>query len=197
MFQNFQPSKCRNELEDCGLKPDTLLLPTQIKITAMDFKLKYFVFLITLSSLLFSCGQDRSEGEMVEEIQTEGKISSIIRSPVTANGMEDTLNVAKMKFEQYEFDFGEVKEGDEVERVFKFENVGKVPLLISHASSSCGCTVPEWPKEAIEPGEEGEILVRFNTTNKPNNQEKSVSITANTYPSVTKVMLKGFVNPKD
>ena len=154
----------------------------------------FFSFVLLLSA---SCGNDGEKKEgLVEEIQTEGSISSIIRSPVTANGPTDTVNVAKLVFDKYEYDFGEVKEGDVVEHVFKFENTGKTTLLIDQATSSCGCTVPEWPKEAIGPGEKGEIRVRFNTTNKPNHQEKTVTIIANTYPSVTKILLKGFVNPK-
>lgn len=159
--------------------------------------LRTFAFLLA-TSLLFSCGNDSNEGgELVEEIQAEGKISSIIRSPITASGDADTVNVARMEFEELEFDFGEVKEGEVIEHTFKFTNTGKIPLLISHASSTCGCTIPEWPEEAIGPGEDGEILVKFNTKNKPNKQEKTVSVIANTYPSLNKVLVKGFVNPVD
>jgi hypothetical protein len=82
-----------------------------------------------------------------------------------------------------------------VEHRFKFKNTGQVPLTILNAISSCGCTIPEWPEDPIPPGGTGEILAKFNTTGKPNDQKKTISITANTYPNLTKVVLMGHVNP--
>ncbi len=109
---------------------------------------------------------------------------------------EDTVNIAKMKFEATEFDFGKVNKGTKVEHVFKFENVGKVPLTITGARSTCGCTVSEWPEEPVAVGAKNQIKVIFDTSNKRGRQEKSVMITANTYPAITKVKLKGkVVNP--
>lgn len=133
----------------------------------------------------------------IQEIQADGGVSSIIRSPVTANEPVDSINVAKMDFQIENYDFGEVLEGDIVTHKFDFVNTGKVPLIINGARSTCGCTVPEWPKEPVPPGESGTISVKFDTKNKKNNQTKAVTITANTYPAQTKVFLKGFVIPKD
>lgn len=144
----------------------------------------------------FSCQNSSQQPEKsIDEIKAENPISQIIKNPVSANEPTDTVNVAKMEFEETEFDFGEVNEGEKVNHVYKFTNTGKVPLLISNARSTCGCTVPEWPKDPIAPGEGGEISVEFNTKNKKNKQSKPVTITANTYPSQTKVFLKGFVKP--
>lgn len=137
-----------------------------------------------------------TEEKTLEEIKSEGPVSSIIRSPITAEGLEDTVNVAKMNFEKNSYDFGQVKEGDIVTYAYEFTNTGKVPLIISDARSTCGCTVPKWTKEPIAPGESDKIEVRFDTKNKKNQQHKAVTITANTYPSKTTVALKGFVNPK-
>ncbi len=147
--------------------------------------------------VLFSCGQVEVEQEekSVEEIMTAGPLdpSTVVRSPVSATEPVDTVNVARMAFEEPTFDFGEVEEGEVVIHEYTFTNTGKVPLLISGARSTCGCTVPEWPKEAIQPEEEGVIKVRFNTTHKPGRQTKPVTITANTYPSVNKIFLTGVV----
>lgn len=101
-----------------------------------------------------------------------------------------------MTFNEPVFEFGEVDEGAVIKHEFKFVNTGKVPLVIQNAHSTCGCTVAEWPKEMIEPGETGVIKAEFNTKGKPDFQEKPVIITANTFPSVTKVFLKGNVNKK-
>lgn len=151
-----------------------------------------FATVVVLCTTL-ACSDDR-KGEQIETIQADGKISQIIRNPVQADGTLDTVNVAKMTFENPEYDFGEVKEGEIVRHVFKFTNTGKVPLLINDAKSTCGCTVPQWPTELIEPGDDGEIVVEFNTAGKTGFQEKPVTITANTYPSTTRVYLRGFVN---
>jgi hypothetical protein len=98
--------------------------------------------------------------------------------------------------EQSTYDFGSVKDGDVVEKSFAFANTGEGPLVISNISASCGCTTPEWPKEPIAPGEESNITVRFNTTGKPGQQNKTVTITANTEPSTIELHLKGVVAPK-
>ena len=144
---------------------------------------------------MIGCNEAGSK-DGVQEVTTEGQIASIIRNPVTADGEIDSINVARMKFEEVEYDFGEVAEGEVVTKTFSFTNTGRVPLVISGAKSSCGCTVPTWPEEAIPPGEGGEIEVRFNTAGKKNNQRKPVKITANTYPSETVIYISGFVNPK-
>jgi len=129
----------------------------------------------------------------VEEIKAAKKINSVMRNPASAEGLGDTVNVAKMSFEETYFDFGKIDQGDVVTHTYKFKNTGKVPLIISGARSTCGCTVPKWPKDPVPPGESGIIEVKFNSRGKRNKQTKPITITANTYPSTTKVMLEGFV----
>lgn len=150
---------------------------------------------------IFACQQSpfpKSE-KSVEEIKAEGPISNadIIRNPVSAEGPVDTVNVAKMAFMETFFDFGEVQEGEIVKHTYQFTNAGRVPLIITDARSTCGCTVPTWPKEPIEPGDSGVISVEFNTKSKYREQKKPIIITANTYPARTTVYLEGFVNPEE
>ena len=163
--------------------------------------MKNVFILMLLSSFFWSCQNSNTalQEKSLDEIKSESKIrnSSIVRNPVTANQPEDTVNVARMVFEEESFDFGEVNEGETVTHVYEFKNTGKVPLVISNARSTCGCTVPKWPNDPIPPGESGQIEVKFNTQNKKNKQTKPITITANTYPSATKVYLTGFVNPKE
>lgn len=99
--------------------------------------------------------------------------------------------------EESVYDFGTVKDGEVVEKSFAFQNTGNGPLVISNITASCGCTTPEWPKDPIPPGGESNILVRFNTTGKPGQQSKAVTITANTDPSVIELHIKGVVEPKN
>lgn len=158
-------------------------------------KINSLLLIVSMASVLAgtSCSSDPKE-ESLETIKTEGKISQIIRNPVSADGTVDTVNVAKMKFEEAEFNFGDIKEGQVIKHIFKFTNTGKVSLLISNAKSTCGCTIPKWPQNAIEPGHSSEIAVEFNSSGKSGFQEKPVTITANTYPSTTRIFLRGFVN---
>ena len=158
---------------------------------------------LVLSLGLLSCNQDGSTTskaeKTVEEIKAESKISNskIIRNPISADQPVDTVNVAKISFEKEAYDFGTVQEGQVVEYTYKFTNTGIVPLVISNARSTCGCTVPEKPDGPIAPGAASEIKVKFNTKGKLNRQEKPVIITANTYPKETKVYLRGFVEKKE
>lgn len=160
-----------------------------------------YILGISFALLFFSCSGEKQEtksgdGSKVQEIKAEpGSISEIIRSPVNANEPIDTTNVAKMVFDEKRHDFGTVNEGDIVRHKYKFINTGRIPLIISEAKSTCGCTVPDWPKEAIPPGESSEISVRFDTKGKPNQQGKPITIFANTYPNKTVLQLKGMVIP--
>ena len=95
--------------------------------------------------------------------------------------------------EESTYDFGKIKAGEIVEKTFAFKNTGESALVIGNISASCGCTTPEWPKEPIEPGTESNILVRFNSTGKAGPQNKTITITANTEPSMIELHLKGIV----
>ncbi|GAA4470676.1 hypothetical protein GCM10023189_59770 [Nibrella saemangeumensis] len=94
------------------------------------------------------------------------------------------------------YDFGTITEGDTVEHVFKFVNTGDIPLIINNITASCGCTMPEWPREPIAPGAESSIKVRFNSRSKRGEQYKTVSIFANTDPAITDLQFRVMVNPK-
>jgi hypothetical protein len=100
-----------------------------------------------------------------------------------------------IKFDKYEHNFGNIKEGDVVETVFKFTNTGNEPLIIESAQGSCGCTVPEYPKEPIPPGGSGDMKVKFNSQAKVNLQRKNVVVTTNTVPEKTTLTIVADVEP--
>ena len=101
-----------------------------------------------------------------------------------------------MTFSETSHDFGTIEQGTPVEHRFAFTNTGESDLVIVDAKSSCGCTVPEYPKAPIAPGESGELLVKFNGSGK-NQVSKTVTITANTEKGKEMLSIKAFVNPKD
>lgn len=82
-------------------------------------------------------------------------------------------------------DFGEVPQNSENRHVFTFTNTGSEPLIIENAKGSCGCTVPQYPKEPIAPGQTGDIEVVYKPGKQKNKQTKTVTITANTSPRTT------------
>lgn len=94
------------------------------------------------------------------------------------------------------YDFGTLTEGDTVEHVFKFTNTGEFPLIINNITVSCGCTTPEWPREPIAPGATSSIRVRFNSRGKSGEQNKTVTVIANTDPAMTDLQFRALVNPK-
>lgn len=79
-------------------------------------------------------------------------------------------------------DFGTIEEGKVVKYDFRFRNTGQKPLIISRASSTCGCTVPKFPKKPIAPGEVGYLRVVFNSAGKSGKQLKPIFVEANTMP---------------
>lgn len=100
----------------------------------------------------------------------------------------------QITFEQSSFDFGTIAEGEFVKHTFEFENTGNSPLVLTNVSSTCGCTVmKDWPKEPIAPGNDGEIVVEFNSENRSGVQNKTITVVANTYPAKTPITLTGTV----
>lgn len=118
------------------------------------------------------------------------------RTSVSLDQVDSPTN-PKMDFESTEWDFGEIDQGDAVEYAFKFKNSGTDPLIITNAKGSCGCTVPEWPREPVAPGETGVIDVKFNSKGKKGKQNKRVTLTTNMVPSQQVLIVKGQVNIKE
>jgi hypothetical protein len=108
--------------------------------------------------------------------------------------LKDTTSI---ELAEKEFQFGTINEGDKVTHVFKVKNTGPKPLIIANAWGSCGCTVPEYPKEPIAPGMSADVKVTFNSTGKKGEQHKSVTMQMNTIKHNEEIFLVGTVTPKD
>ncbi len=140
------------------------------------------------------------------ELQIDKNSNMVIANDMVTGEVTKTDANKKLKPEDYpkieienngEFDFGTINEGDKVEHVFKFKNIGKkADLVIVHAQASCGCTVPEWTKEPIKVGQTGEIKIVFNSTGKPGEQRKTVTLTTNTETGHEEINFKANVKPK-
>jgi hypothetical protein len=100
---------------------------------------------------------------------------------------------AEIKFDKLTHNFGTFSEKQPVVScTFSFTNVGESPLIINQAVASCGCTVPEYTKTPIQPGEKGEIKVTYNGTGKfPGHFKKSITVRTNGAVEMTRLYIEG------
>ena len=114
-------------------------------------------------------------------------ITDLVNNHLTANEDADPVAMPVIKVAKDFFDFGEMQQNESVSTEFILKNAGNAPLLIRSAKGSCGCTVPEWPKDPIAVDNEAIIKVTFNSGNKKGKQNKTVTLVTNAIPS-TKVL---------
>lgn len=132
---------------------------------------------------LLSCQQnEQSSNEQKEKIDP-----SVVNNPATGDPSadNDTKAVPVIEFNETRHHFGVIQSGEKVSYSFRFKNTGTAPLLISSAKASCGCTVPAYTKEPVQPGEEGNIEVTFDSSGKSGMESKNVTIISNTIPNST------------
>ncbi len=144
-----------------------------------------FIITFTISFFLISCNDNPSKKIKTENVQkSQERINTVFEYPT-------------IDFDKINHDFGEIRDGDIVETVFTFTNSGNSDLKILNASGSCGCTVPEYPREVpIKPGESSQIKVKFDSSNKPGMQRKTVTLVTNTSKGKELLNIKAFVLPK-
>jgi hypothetical protein len=111
-------------------------------------------------------------------------------APAAATAKADGPQIKVM---EDKYDFGTIKQGDIVDHVFKFKNVGTKPLIISNIGVSCGCTVPDWSKEPVMPGKTGTLSAKFNSAGKMGMQTKVLTIESNSAAGASTATLTGNV----
>jgi len=117
------------------------------------------------------------------------KLNENIKSVKTEKQTEITFN-------EKEYNFGTIKQGDKASHFFTFKNTGKYNLIISRAIGSCGCTIPEYPKTPILPGKSGKMKVSFNSKGKSGKQTKTVSVYANVPKGGVTITIKANIKVK-
>ncbi|MBY0542956.1 MAG: DUF1573 domain-containing protein [Sphingobacteriaceae bacterium] len=148
--------------------------------------MKRLLVIVLVAFAFTACKQSATD-------KVEEKLATVSDTSTSGVLIEDA---AKFKFEKEIFDFGVIQEGESVQTSFKFKNVGKTPLIITDATATCGCTVPEYPKTPIKPGEEGTITVVFNSIGKTGMQDKVVTIKSNANPEAESLHLVGEIKQK-
>lgn len=169
-----------------------------------QIKLGFLAF--ALIGFLASCQNDQEARDAAVDAAASSATTAAANTPQKP-GVQPAANASTpapptgptttIKFAEQEYNFGKIKSGEEAEHEYTFTNTGSEPLVISNAKGSCGCTVPQWPKEPIPPGGTGKIKVVFDSKGKSGPQTKTVTITANTDPPNTIIYIKGEVEKAD
>ncbi len=150
---------------------------------------KSILFLLSVLFLFFSCSSPKEKNPNLPENAID---PAVVENPASATG-DAKGNVPTFKFLNTTHDFGKIVDGEKVSFAFRFTNSGTGDLLIRAANGSCGCTVPEYPKEPIPPGGSGIITVTFNSEGRVGMQNKTVSLIANTIPNTTELSISAEV----
>jgi hypothetical protein len=101
-----------------------------------------------------------------------------------------------IKFTKETHEFGKVEEGVQAAWTFEFTNTGTAPVVISNAQPSCGCTTPDWTKEPVMPGKTGFVKASFNSSGRPGNFNKNITVISNSETPQIALTIKGEVIPK-
>ena len=164
------------------------------------------VLVIFALGVAFTSCKDRNAEKKIAELESrlaelEGKKTvspSMTPTPATQPVTEEKPAgpLPQFQFETVDHDFGTISEGQVVEYTYKFKNTGEAPLIIQAAQGSCGCTASDWTKTPIPVGGTGFVKAKFDSNGKPNIQNKTVTVTANTWPKQTVLRFKAMVTPK-
>ena len=114
----------------------------------------------------------------------------------TAEQQQSTDSIVKkgsFKFDTTVFNFGNILEGEQVSTEFVYTNVGDADIIISKIETSCGCTVPEYDKDPVKPGNRGSIRVRFDSNGKSGTQYKTIRIFSNSEEDIFELVITGEV----
>ena len=110
--------------------------------------------------------------------------------------MTEAANVPILVFPDTTHDFGMMSAGERAEHEFSFKNTGKSPLIITEASSSCGCTIPTFSHQPIPPGGSGTMKVLFSSAGKQGHILKSITVSSNAFPAVRILTITAEVKPE-
>lgn len=159
-----------------------------------------------LSLLLFASCKNKADEKRIAELESrlaqlennKASNAAATQQPAAASVTEEKPEgpLPTAAFETTDHDFGTINEGQKVLHIYKVKNTGQAPLIIQSAQPSCGCTVPDWTKEPIPVGGSGFVKAEFDSNGKPGINNKTITVTANTWPKTTTLRFKAMVTPK-
>ena len=161
-----------------------------LKHIAMRILIIGFLTVSLLIAALTGCKQQADQGN-------KSISPGLVSNPITASGKQAAGTLPVMVFEQTKHDFGMMVQGEKLSYTFKFTNTGGSDLIISDASSTCGCTIPDFSKAPVKPGEQGKVEVIFNSAGKTGSVSKTVRLLTNCQPNTTEIEITAEVYVPD
>ena len=144
---------------------------------------------------LIACETEK-KSDVVHPTKNEGFYSQLKKNNDLDQPAEEA-GLGKILWDTEEHDFGDIVQGDQVAFTFKFTNTGAGPLSITDTKSRCGCTVPEWSEDPVMPGQQGELIVVFDSKGQIDQQSKAVVVYCNGTPRKTALVVRANVKPKN
>jgi len=129
--------------------------------------MKKILFILIAFTAFCACKQEERNQARLQDIAQKNK-----------QGNYETA----IKFDESEFDFGEITKGSIVTHEFAFTNTGTKPLIISEVIASCGCTTPDFTKSPVLPDKKGSVTVTFDSSGYTGTVNKTVRIEGNFKP---------------
>ncbi len=118
-----------------------------------------------------------------------------IQNPYTENGIDSSVlqNMGQLSFADTAHDFGNIREGEVVEWDLDYHNIGEGNIVIQSAFATCGCTVPEYSREPLAPGDTASLKIKFDSAEKQGHVEKVVTIETNGHPATYHLKIRANV----
>ncbi len=139
--------------------------------------MKHLIYIVAMMLMVAACTSAPKGSQTAEQQQSTDSI--VIKG--------------SFKFDTTVFNFGTILEGEQVSTEFSYLNTGKADIIIAKIETSCGCTVPEYDKDPVKPGNRGSIRVRFDSNGKSGTQYKTIRIFSNSEEDIFELVITGEV----
>jgi hypothetical protein len=162
--------------------------------------MKAKLILIVVFAALFTACKDRDAEKKIAALESrlaevESKRPTLTPEQAAQPEEKPEGPLPVIEFDKTEHDFGAIEQGKGVSYTYTFKNTGDAPLIIQSAQPTCGCTVSNYSKDPIPVGGSGFVTAEFDAKS-PGLQNKSVTVTANTWPKQTVLKFKAVVDDK-
>lgn len=161
--------------------------------------MKNFIKIVPLvaAMALVSCKKDQTADQLIVQEETAlappQSVEDAQAEMVQAAQSKPLTNIA---LSEAQFDFGKIKKGDQKEHVYEVTNTGENPLIISQVKPGCGCTVPDYTKDPILPGQKGKITLKFDSSNFDGLVNKQAEVYANVEKAPIVISFSADIQPK-
>jgi len=137
------------------------------------------LLVVAICILAVSC-LNKTDKEKSSHLIASNDTAAPGTGPAPAPAVVDESKLTSIQWIDSSKSMGTVTEGGTLKINYRFRNSGSKPLVIEKVQPSCGCTVADYPKQPIAPGQEGEISAEFDTKGKEGMQKKNITVYANT-----------------